>query len=39
MENYQVTKEKEQERKKEQRTTKQPEKAINKMERLNLFLQ
>lgn len=36
MENYQVTKEKSKRGRKEQRTTKQPEKAINKME--NLFL-
>lgn len=38
MENYQVTKEKSKRGRKEQRTIKQPEKAINKMERLNLFL-
>ena len=38
MENYQVTKEKSKRGRKEQRTTKQPEKAINKMEQLNLFL-
>lgn len=37
MENYQVIEEKSKRGRKEQRTTKQLEKAINKMERLNLF--